>query len=74
MPLTCTMDNDSSLGSAMLAGVALGVFDSYRDSVEKCVVVSDQVTPIAENVPIYEKGFQRYRKIVRALSEIYSET
>ena len=74
MPLTCTMDNDSSLGSAMLAGVALGVFDSYRDSVEKCVVVSDQVTPIAANIPIYEKGFQRYRKIVRALSEIYSET
>ncbi len=71
-PLTCTMDNDSSLGSAMLAGVALGVFDSYFDSVEKCVVVSDRVEPIAENVPIYEKGFRRYRAIVRALSDIYS--
>ena len=27
---------------------------------------------IAENVPIYEKGFRRYRAIVRALSDIYS--
>ena len=33
-PLTCTIDNDSSLGSAMLAGVAVGMFGSFEESVE----------------------------------------
>lgn len=65
------MDNDSSLGSAMLAGVATGVFADFADSVQKCVVVSAQVTPIPENVEIYDKGFENYRMIQRAMSEVY---
>ncbi len=73
-PLTCTMDNDSSLGSAMLAGVALGFFGSYAEAVDRCVVVADRVEPVAANIPIYEKGFQRYRAIVQALSAIYSSS
>ena len=70
-PLTCTMDNDSSLGSAMLAGVAIGMFDSFEDSVKKCVKVTDEVSPIPENVEIYEKGFALYREIQQALAPIY---
>ena len=70
-PLTCTMDNDSSLGSAMLAGVVSGMFSSFEESVDKCVVVSDSVQPIEENVRVYEKGFRQYRDITKSLSEIY---
>lgn len=70
-PLTCTMDNDSSLGSAMLAGVAIGMFSSFEESVEKCVKVSDVVTPIPENIEVYEKGFALYREIQQALAPIY---
>ena len=71
-PLTCTQNNDSSLGSAMLAGVACGMFESYGDSVAKCVRVSGEVTPVPENVEIYERGFRRYLDIQKALQEIYS--
>ena len=70
-PLTCTQENDSSLGSAMLAGVAVGMFDSYADSVSKCVKISSQCEPIMENVKVYEKGFQSYREIQKALSSAY---
>ena len=70
-PLTCTMENDSSLGSAMLAGVATGVFDSFQDSVEKCVKVSSQVIPNEENAAIYEKKFLQYKDTVLALAEVY---
>lgn len=69
--LTSTRDNDSSLGSAMLAGVAMGVFSDFADSVDKCVTVSDVVEPIAENVEIYGKGFENYRLIQKALAEVY---
>ena len=72
-PLTCTMDNDSSLGSAMLAGVAIGMFAGFEESVEKCVRVTDEVTPIPENVAVYEKGFRKYRMIQKALAPVYHE-
>ena len=72
-PLTSTVDNDSSLGSAMLAGVATGVFADFDDSVKKCVTVADVVTPIPENVEIYEKGFRDCRTIQKALAEVYHD-
>ena len=71
-PLTCTVDNDSSLGAAMLAGVAIGAFDGYEDSVARCVRVADVVTPIPENMKIYEEGFQIYREIEKAMAPIYN--
>ena len=73
MPLTCTMDNDSSLGSAMLAGVAVGMFADFADSVQKCVVVADEVTPDPENIEIYDKGFKAYKIIERTLQQAYHE-
>ena len=70
-PLTCTIDNDSSLGSAMLAGVAVGMFGSFEESVERCVKVADEVTPIPENVRIYDDGFRIYREIEEAMAPVY---
>jgi len=66
-------DGDSSLGSAMLAGVASGVFHSFEESVEKCVKVDAYVKPDMENHRKYEKGFQRYKKIHDALVDVYKE-
>lgn len=71
MELTSTKDNDSSLGSAMLAGVAVGMFSDFKESVDKCVTVADVVTPIASNVEIYERGFENYRLIQKAMAEVY---
>lgn len=69
-----TVENsDSSLGSAMLAGVALGVFKDPTEAVNTCVKVKDTVTPNLENTPKYRKVFERYKKITEALAPIYSE-
>lgn len=70
-PLTCTVDNDSSLGSAMMAGVAMGMFSGFADSVEKCVVVADTVYPRAENIEVYNRGFALYRQTVKAMRPVY---
>ena len=67
-----TKDSDSSLGSAMLAGVACGMFSSFEDSVEKCVQISGNKTiPTAENAAIYDRGFDIYRQIHDALAPVY---
>ena len=73
MELTSTKDNDSSLGAAMLAGVAVGIFSSYLESVGKCVTISDVVRPIPQNVEIYESGFASYRMIQKALAGVYHQ-
>ena len=73
IPLTKNKIDDSSLGSAMLAGVASGVFSSYEDSVEKCVHKDINITPDPHNRNVYERGFRLYKKIHDALAPIYKE-
>ena len=63
---------DSSLGSAMLAGVAVGAFSSFEDSVDKCVKIERTLTPDAASAEIYEEGFEKYRAIHDALAPIYA--
>ena len=64
-------NSDSSLGSAMLAGVASGVFSSFEDSVAKCVRITASVKPNPEVTKIYDKGFLVYKEIIKALDPIY---
>lgn len=63
--------SDSSLGSAMLAGVAVGVFADCADAVRKCVRKTGEVAPDPVNTERYAKMFETYRQIHDALAPIY---
>lgn len=69
--LNITENSDSSLGSAMLAGVAVGIFTSPKDAVEKCVKRKNTVYPDPKNTEIYAKIFEKYKAIHDALAPIY---
>lgn len=71
--LKTTESSDSSLGSAMLAGIAVGVFENAEDAVKKCVKQTDITYPNAENTEKYRKVFDTYKKIHDALAPIYQE-
>ena len=71
--LKITENSDSSLGAAMLAGIAVGVFADAKDAVEKCVKPLDIVAPIRENTDKYRKVFADYKKIHDALAPIYHQ-
>ncbi len=73
LTLRVTESADSSLGSAMLAGIAMGVFKSPCDAVEKCVKFKSVTTPNPENTKKYREIFKEYKKIHDALAPIYSE-
>jgi xylulokinase len=62
--------DDSSLGSAMLAGVGMGIFSSYRDAVDKCTRVSSLIKPDPNRHKQYEKLFAIYKEIQQALAEV----
>lgn len=69
--LQTTENNDSSFGSAMLAGIAVGVFADAKDAVQKCVKPLSVVVPNPENTEKYQKVFEEYKKIHDALAPIY---
>ncbi len=69
--LQTTESSDSSFGSAMLAGIAVGVFKDAEDAVATCVKPMDVVIPNTENTAKYRKVFEEYKKIHDALAPIY---
>ncbi len=71
MVLKTTESADSSFGSAMLAGVALGIFKSPKDAISRCVKEKDVTYPNPENTQKYREIFARYKKIHDALAPIY---
>lgn len=64
---------DSSLGSAMLAAVAVGMFESYAQAQECCNAVVAETHPRAENTRRYDNLFARYKAVQKALEAIYNE-
>lgn len=71
IPLQSVENVDSSLGTAMLAGVAVGAFSSPQDAVEKCVRVTSVTEPDPEAVAFYDEKFVIYKEIQAALAPIY---
>lgn len=71
--LKTTESSDSSLGSAMLAGIAVGIFADAEDAVNKCVKVKDVVTPNPENTARYAELFKVYKAVHDALAPIYRD-
>ena len=71
IPLRTVENVDSSLGSAMLAGVAVGIFDGHDDAVSKCVRVTGVTEPDPDGAAFYEERFPLYKAIQAALAPIY---
>jgi len=52
-----TAVEDASFGAALLGGIGVGLFKSYRDAVDCCVKIRDVVDPNMKNHEKYEKLF-----------------
>lgn len=69
--LQVTKSSDSSLGSAMLAGVACGMFATPLAAVQACVQKTEVTHPNLENHEKYEALFAEYKQVHNALAPIY---
>ena len=63
---------DSSYGSALLAGVSVGIFKDYKSAVNQSNKIISKTTPCVENTKNYRKLFTRYKQIQKALEPIYN--
>ncbi len=67
-----TENNDSSFGSAMCAGIAVGLFKDYDDAIKTCSKVIGETLPIKENTIKYAKIFDLYKEISEFLTGMYN--
>ncbi len=65
--------DDSSFGTAMLAAVGIGWFESFAQAAEACVQIDSISVPDPENQKRYEAIFRKYKKIHDALAPIYTD-
>ena len=65
--------DDSSFGTAMLAAVGIGWFESFAQAAETCVRIDSVSVPDPENQKLYEALFRKYKKIHDALAPIYTD-
>ncbi len=65
--------SDSSFGSAMMAGVATGVWGNPETAVSICNETISLTEPNRDNHKIYQKVFKKYKKVHDALVDIYHE-
>ncbi len=63
---------DSSFGSAMLAGIAAGAFESPKKALEICNKKVSETVPNPENTKKYREVFKKYKAVQKALEPIYN--
>ena len=61
--LTINIEEGPGLGAAMIASLGMGYFDNLKDCSNSFIKYTKPITPIKENVKIYEKLFKEYIKI-----------
>jgi xylulokinase len=60
---------DAAFGAAMLAGVAVGVFNGWADAVKRCVRIEGELEPDVRSHELYSEYFKIYRAVVHDLRE-----
>jgi xylulokinase len=63
------VEEATSLGAAILAGVGAGVYKGVAEAAGKMVAITERYTPNRKNSELYSKLFNLYKRTYRALSD-----
>jgi len=70
LPVEVMENGDASFGTALVAGIGVGVFTSPKDAVAKCVRVQSTCRPDPERHKVYENFFDVYKAAQAALTPL----
>lgn len=70
VPVMVPSSGDASFGSALIAGVGVGLFPDVVTAAEKCVQFEESIVPNAENHEKYARYFAIYQKIHDQLAPV----
>ena len=65
--------SDSSFGSAMLAGIASGIFTDFKTAVSTCNKTVSETVPDMKNYEKYKLIFKKYKQVHDVLAPIYHQ-
>ncbi|HOG52009.1 MAG TPA: hypothetical protein PKY10_15585, partial [Lentisphaeria bacterium] len=60
-------------GSALLAGVGIGVFPDAETAIRRSLKITRQLEPDRSLAAFYERQFAFYRRLHDALAPVYAE-
>ncbi|MGI6093893.1 MAG: xylulokinase [Lachnospiraceae bacterium] len=72
--LTMRSKEAACLGAAILAGKAVGLFDSIDGAVDSMIDTKAVFDPNPDNREVYETGYQMYKKLFQDLKECFDKT
>lgn len=71
---TVTSVEAASLGAAVLAGKAVGIFNDIQTAVDSMVQVKNRTQPDDKNKQIYDEGYAMYQKLFRDLDGCFEQS
>ena len=72
--MTTKSKEAACLGAALLAGKAVGIFDSIDKAVDSMIDIKSTFEPDPENKKVYETAYKLYQKLFNDLSECFEQT
>lgn len=62
-----------TLGCAMAAAVAAGVYEDLPQAAKRMSRVAERIEPERSSMPVYERKYDRYRKVSSSLEAVWSD-
>ncbi|MGI6118231.1 MAG: xylulokinase [Bilifractor sp.] len=69
--VTYSSQDTACLGAAILAGTAVGMFDSIESAVDSMVKIRKSYEPDPDRHAMYRIQYEKFKKLFRSLSELY---
>jgi xylulokinase len=71
--LTTANEEAATLGAAILAGKAVGLYSSVEEAVGQMVQIKERFEPAPGNMAVYDAGFRIYVDLYNALCPLFSK-
>jgi xylulokinase len=72
--LTTTNEEAATLGAAILAGKAVGMFESVEEAAEQMVHIKERFEPTPANALVYNEAFKTYVQLYEALIPLFGQS
>ena len=69
--VTTTNEEAATLGAAILAGKAVGMFRSVEEAAAEMVQIKERFEPTPGNIPVYDDSFRTYVQLYDALCPLF---
>ena len=73
VPVVAVASDATSLGVALVAGTAVGLYPSLAEAAEQCVRIGQRYEPDSRSRARYDERYARFRELARATAEAPSQ-